>query len=133
MVEALAERYPRQLAALPDDWWRWPDLAEQIGALAIWRSELDGGDVPLQPKVELEYHEKLDRMREVLDERAEAVLLENPQHPSAPREPAEQRERRVRRLVELEQALVALGEEGHATSGDDFAAPYDGRPGARRA
>ncbi len=29
MVEALAERYPRQLAALPDDWWRWPDLAEQ--------------------------------------------------------------------------------------------------------
>src|SRR5436190_13915005 len=87
MGEALAERYPRQLAALPDDWWRWPDLAEQLGALAAWRSELDAGDVPLQPKAELEYHEKLDRMRQVLDERAEAVLLANAEHPRAPREP----------------------------------------------
>ena len=129
MVEALAERYPRQLAALSDDWWRWPDLAEQLGALAVWRSELDAGDASLQPRIELEYHERLDRMREVLDERAEAVLLENAEHPRAPREPAEQRERRPRRVAALEEALVVLGEQGEVPPGDDFAAPYAGRPG----
>jgi len=129
MVEALAERYPRQLAALPDDWWRWPDLAEQLGALAAWRSELDAGHVSHRPEGELEYHEKLERMREVLDERAEAVLLENAQHPRAPREPAEPRGRRPRRVAALEEALLVLGEQGEVPPGDDFAAPYAGRPG----
>jgi hypothetical protein len=76
MVEALAERYPRQLAAFPTTGGArriWPSNS---GRLRRGAASLTRATSPCSPKSNSEYHEKLDRIRELLDERAEAILLQ---------------------------------------------------------
>jgi hypothetical protein len=109
-VEALAARYPRQLWALPDDWARWADLAEQLGALCAWRAALDVGEPPVPPETELRFHEALDRMRALLDERARDVLVGDPERARHPRRPEEQRARRAAREEAAPRANAPRGD-----------------------
>ena len=53
-VQALLDRYPRDLAALADDWATNAALREQLWALSVWRDHLDVG-VHDDPRMELAF------------------------------------------------------------------------------
>jgi len=56
-VVALHGRYPRQLAALKDEWWTDEPQTETLCALAVWRAELD--DTGQDPREELAFQAQL--------------------------------------------------------------------------
>jgi hypothetical protein len=58
-VAALAERYPQVFSKLVADWWRHRALVEVLGALSVWRSQLDAGE-SADPRAELLFHDRLD-------------------------------------------------------------------------
>jgi hypothetical protein len=58
-VCALAERYPSVFSKLVADWWTDTALIELLGALSVWRSQLDTSDDP-DPRAELLFHDRLE-------------------------------------------------------------------------
>lgn len=58
-VCALAERYPSVFSKLVVDWWTDTALVELLGALGVWRSQLDTSDDP-DPRAELLFHDRLE-------------------------------------------------------------------------
>jgi len=58
-VSGLAERYPRVFSKLVADWWTNRQLVEVLGALGVWRSQLDAGENP-DPRSELLFHDRLE-------------------------------------------------------------------------
>jgi hypothetical protein len=56
-IVALHGRYPRQLAALKDEWWTDEAHTETLCALAIWRAEID--DSGQDPREELAFQTQL--------------------------------------------------------------------------
>lgn len=58
-VVGLAERYPRVFSKLVADWWTDRQLVEVLGALGVWRSQLDTGESP-DPRAELLFHDRLE-------------------------------------------------------------------------
>ena len=64
-VCALAERYPRVLSKLVADWWTDRALVEVLGALSVWRSQLDAGD-SADPRAELLFHDRLELLERQL-------------------------------------------------------------------
>jgi hypothetical protein len=56
-VVALHGRYPTQLAALNDKWWKDDSQTETLCALAIWRAEID--DTGQDPREELAFQNQL--------------------------------------------------------------------------
>ena len=67
-VLALHRRYEDALANLPADWWRNAALTEVLGALAAWRSTIDGCGA--DPREELAFHTQLIAFGRLVDERA---------------------------------------------------------------
>jgi hypothetical protein len=64
-VCALAERYPRVFSKLVADWWTDRALIEVLGALVVWRSQLDAGENP-DPRTELLFHDRLELLERQL-------------------------------------------------------------------
>lgn len=58
-VTALAERYPSVFSKLIADWWTDKALVEILGALSVWRGQLDAGENP-DPRAELLFHDRLE-------------------------------------------------------------------------
>jgi hypothetical protein len=58
-VCALAERYPDLFAKLVADWWTDRTLVEMLGALSLWRSRLDAGELP-DPRAEFLFQDRLE-------------------------------------------------------------------------
>lgn len=58
-VCALAERYPSVFSKLVADWWADRALVELLGALGVWRAQLDTSDDP-DPRAELLFHDRLE-------------------------------------------------------------------------
>jgi hypothetical protein len=58
-VSALSERYPRVFSQLVADWWKERALVEVLGALSVWRSQLDSGE-SADPRAELLFHDRLE-------------------------------------------------------------------------
>ena len=58
-VSALAERYPHVFSKLVADWWTDRALIEILGALSVWRSQLDTGE-SADPRAELLFHDRLE-------------------------------------------------------------------------
>jgi hypothetical protein len=56
-IVALHGRYPRQLAALKDEWWTDESHTETLCALAVWRAEID--DTGQDPREELAFQAQL--------------------------------------------------------------------------
>jgi hypothetical protein len=56
-IVALHGRYPRALVALKDEWWTDEAHTEILGALAVWRTEID--DSGVDPREELAFHGRL--------------------------------------------------------------------------
>ncbi len=61
---ALHGRYPTQLEALKDKWWKDDSLTETLCALAVWRAELD--DAGRDPRDELAFQNQLADLALVL-------------------------------------------------------------------
>lgn len=129
-VEALEDRYPRQLARLPADWWAHPILSERLGALVAWRRGLDTGIMGHDPRAELEFHQALERIHTALDARAKAIISDDDGPTHHPGEPRSDDARAERRTL-LENALTDLpDEESNGEAMDVFADPHAGRPRA---
>ncbi len=56
-IVALRGRYPEQLQALNDGWWKDESQTETLCALAVWRAELD--DTGQDPRNELAFQNQL--------------------------------------------------------------------------
>ena len=63
-VVALHGRYPTQLEALKDKWWKDDSQTETLCALAVWRAELD--DAGQDPRDELAFQNQLADYSQVL-------------------------------------------------------------------
>jgi hypothetical protein len=72
-VAALIDRYPRELAALADDWAKDAPVREQLWALAIWRRHLDVGTYG-DPRTELAFAGALQDFEVYSRERARTSL-----------------------------------------------------------
>jgi len=72
-VAALVDRYPRELAALADDWAKDAPVREQLWALSIWRGQLDVGTHG-DPRMELAFAGALQDFEVYTRERARASL-----------------------------------------------------------
>jgi hypothetical protein len=57
-IVALRGRYPEQLQALKDKWWTDESTAETLGALAVWRAELD--ETRKDPRDELAFQTQIN-------------------------------------------------------------------------
>jgi hypothetical protein len=63
-IVVLHGRYPKALAWLQEGWWTDDQQAELLGALAIWRAEIDEAGV--DPREELAFHAQLDHLSQTL-------------------------------------------------------------------
>jgi hypothetical protein len=70
-IVALHGRYPTALAHLNDEWWTDDAHTETLGALAVWRSELD--DAGVDPREELYFHSQLTAYTETLRQQGGGV------------------------------------------------------------
>lgn len=70
-VVALHGRYPTQLEALKDKWWKDESTTETLGALAVWRAELD--DSGQDPRAELAFQNQLADYAQVLRQQGGGV------------------------------------------------------------
>ncbi len=57
-IVALRGRYPEQLQALKDKWWTDESTVETLGALAVWRAELD--ETRKDPRDELAFQTQIN-------------------------------------------------------------------------
>ena len=67
-VHALLDRYPDELADLPNDWHRVAAVREQLWALSWWRDLLDSGTYD-DPRMELAFAASLGEFARYLRER----------------------------------------------------------------
>jgi hypothetical protein len=65
-IVALHRRYPRVLAKLEHDWHEYPERAETLAALAIWRANIDTSAE--DPREELAFHNALQQLARTLDQ-----------------------------------------------------------------
>ena len=72
-VAALIDRYPREFAALADDWAKDASVREQLWALTTWREHLDVGTYG-DPRIELAFAWALQDFEAYTRERARASL-----------------------------------------------------------
>jgi len=81
-IVALRGRYPEQLEALKDKWWTDESTVETLGALAVWRAELD--ETRQDPRDEIAFQTQLNDYAQLLRQRAAA----SPRHgsPAQPRQ-----------------------------------------------
>jgi hypothetical protein len=70
-IVALHGRYPRHLEHLKDGWWNDEATIEMLGALAAWRSEIDGSG--RDPREELAFHHQLADYAHVLRQQGGGV------------------------------------------------------------
>lgn len=63
-IVALHGCYPRQLEHLREDWWNDEAQTELLGALAVWRDEID--DTGRHPREELAFHHELEAYSHIL-------------------------------------------------------------------
>jgi hypothetical protein len=63
-IVALHGRYPKALACLQQGWWNESELTEVLGALAVWRAELD--DAGADPQEELAFRLQLSELSHAL-------------------------------------------------------------------
>jgi hypothetical protein len=70
-VVALHGRYPGQLQALNDGWWKDESQSETLCALAVWRAELD--DTGHDPRDELAFQNQLADYAQVLRQQGGGV------------------------------------------------------------
>jgi hypothetical protein len=70
-VVALHGRYPTQLQALKDKWWKDDSQTETLCALAIWRAELD--DTGQNPRDELAFQNQLSDYAHTLRQQSGGV------------------------------------------------------------
>jgi hypothetical protein len=63
-IVALHGRYPRQLENLREGWWDDEPQTELLGALAVWRDEID--DAGRDPREELSFHHQLEDFSHIL-------------------------------------------------------------------
>jgi hypothetical protein len=79
-IVELHGRYPQQLAALQEGWWRDESHTETLCALAVWRADID--DAGDDPREELAFQSHLARYAALL--RAHAGGVEAAWVPGAP-------------------------------------------------
>ncbi|MEW6581582.1 MAG: hypothetical protein AB1416_02325 [Actinomycetota bacterium] len=132
-VEALAVRYPRALRGLDPEWWSEPWVTERLGALVTLRREIDAAGPAADPWRELEFHLQLDRVRDLLDARAAALLTSRPEHPQSQVDPAERERAAGARASALAEALANIPDGPDVDIADAFLKPLDGRPSRGRA
>jgi hypothetical protein len=70
-VVALHGRYPTQLEALKDKWWKDESQTETLCALAVWRAELD--DTGQDPRDELAFQNQLADYAQLLRQQGGGV------------------------------------------------------------
>ena len=70
-VVALHGRYPTQLEALKDKWWKDDSQTETLCALAVWRAELD--DAGQDPRDELAFQNQLADYSQLLSRQGGGV------------------------------------------------------------
>jgi hypothetical protein len=70
-VVALHGRYPTQLEALKDKWWKDDSQTETLCALAVWRAELD--DAGQDPRDELAFQSQLADYSQLLSRQGGGV------------------------------------------------------------
>jgi hypothetical protein len=70
-IVALHGRYPGQLQALNDGWWKDESQTETLCALAVWRAELD--DAGQDPRDELAFQNQLADYSQVLRQQGGGV------------------------------------------------------------
>jgi hypothetical protein len=70
-VVALRGRYPTQLQALKEKWWKDESQTETLCALAVWRAELD--DAGQDPRDELAFQNQLADYAQVLRQQGGGV------------------------------------------------------------
>jgi hypothetical protein len=63
-IVALHGRYPRHLENLREGWWNDEAQTELLGALAVWRDEID--DAGRDPREELAFHHQLEDFSHIL-------------------------------------------------------------------
>jgi hypothetical protein len=63
-IVALHGRYPRHLENLKKGWWNDEAQTELLGALALWRDEID--DAARDPREELSFHHQLEDFSHIL-------------------------------------------------------------------
>jgi hypothetical protein len=68
---ALHGRYPTQLEALKDKWWKDDSQTETLCALAVWRAELD--DTGQDPRDELAFQNQLTDYHQLLSRQSGGV------------------------------------------------------------
>jgi hypothetical protein len=79
-IVALHGRYPRHLEHLREDWWSDEAQTELLGALAVWRDEID--DAGRDPREELAFHHQREAVSRVLRQAGGGV--ESHWEPGAP-------------------------------------------------
>jgi hypothetical protein len=70
-IVALHGRYPHHLEALKDGWWTNDAHTETLGALVVWRAELDDGGV--DPRDELAFQTQLSDYAQTLRQESAGV------------------------------------------------------------
>ena len=70
-IVALRGRYPEQLEALKDKWWTDESTVETLGALAVWRAELD--ETRQDPRDELAFQTQLNDYSQLLRQKGGGV------------------------------------------------------------
>ena len=70
-IVALRGRYPEQLEALKEKWWTDESTVETLGALAVWRAELD--ETRQDPRDEIAFQTQLNDYSQLLRQKGGGV------------------------------------------------------------
>jgi len=70
-IVALRGRYPEQLGALKDKWWTDESTVETLGALTVWRAELD--ETRQDPRDEIAFQTQLNDYYQLLRQKGGGV------------------------------------------------------------